>query len=530
MFRSGDPAMIPPHKFHLLVNMRRTPGGMIARPGLALEFDTGIQECIDGLTEDAGLHGSALMLYPGAQAGPQANAATFAAIFPDSSDAYDEFVFALYGTASTTPGTNSPVLAFDESVDYLGPDIMSRPFVFRGQAVQFALVDRSGTPTVALLGISLPQRSLLQASACQTGNAPLPACPGASGLASGAWPYQYPVGSVEVLAYFDNPFASGSWRPDATDTVNPLASADEVIDMILTMRERIDDLRTGTSGVGEVLYFVARQTVAGPIEKRKLVRWDGSQQTNEAVTIPDDVRPGLSSQAYGPYLASAGPSGSAEDWAAYRNEGGSWTVIGGAGWTVGLGADDYSAPVFLARALSWGGRGHLLAYGTYPIGQNFVHCWPQAASEFDARRSFRSCTLSDGADVYLPVTDCLVVGPYCYAVGARISGPGGFKVLVGDFRDPLNPVPGSPFDVSRVTSPLNFIWLQEIGGRAYVGGEFLGGPNDSEPIITHRVYDVTDPASFQLVYRNDSSLIGLSRGALPAVPSDDDGGEGFQAS
>jgi hypothetical protein len=78
MFRSGDPATTPPHKFHLLVNMRKTPGGSITRPGLALEYNTGVQECINGLTEDGGPDGAGagggglgggLILYPGAGGG-----------------------------------------------------------------------------------------------------------------------------------------------------------------------------------------------------------------------------------------------------------------------------------------------------------------------------------------------------------------------------------------------------------------------------------------------------------------------------
>lgn len=49
IFRAGDPATTPPHKQHLAVNVRITPGGMITRPGMSQEFDTGTAECIDGL-------------------------------------------------------------------------------------------------------------------------------------------------------------------------------------------------------------------------------------------------------------------------------------------------------------------------------------------------------------------------------------------------------------------------------------------------------------------------------------------------
>lgn len=561
MFRSGDPATIPPHKFHLLVNMRRTPGGTITRPGLALEFDTGVQECIDGLTEDAGEQGGALMLYPGAESRPGNGSpnfvpATFRAIFPDSSVDYSEFAFAVYGPASAVRGNQSPVLAYSTlGGGYMGPTFLSRPFVFRGQSVQFAMVDRSGTDTVALLGINLAPRSFLQASDCwrdtaRPNDGTTPSCPGLAGDPTPPglndpplWPFQHPIGSVGVLAYFDNPFpAGGAWTPDAAD----------VIDQILTRQERVDDVLTGTSGVSEVLYFVARQDVAGPIRKRFLIRWDGALQTTEAITIPDDLPVALSEQAYGPYLGSAGPNASATDWAAFKTEAGAWSIIGGVGWTLGAAQGDRDTAFFLPRALSWGGKGHLITYGEYRCSVvtfgDYVVCSPQAATEFPQLLAsascspLRSCELSDPPVVW----DALVSGLFCYVLGRG----GDRRLYVGSFLTPLFSVPpfangvklsdtpGAPSD----TTPE--LWIQSSGGRVYVGGRFTGFNPETQAadVDHHGVYDVTDPTAVFNVYRveeteqlEDSGEGGhqaerYSRGALPAVPNDDTGGQGFQAS
>ncbi len=546
MFRSGDPATIPPHKFHLLVNMRRTPAGMVTRPGLTLVFNTGVEECINGLTEDAGEQGGAIMLYPGAD--PASNAATFRAIFPESSIDYSEFAFALYGPASVVRGTASPVLAYSTGGAYLGPPWLSRPFIFRGQAVQFATVDRSGTQTVALLGIELAARSFLQASDCfrtALGPALTPACPGVAGQATPPtndpplWPYQHPVGSVGVLAYFTNPFtATTAWDIDEFPGITY-----PPIDMILTMPERGDDALTGTPGVSEILYFIAVQNDAGTI-KRKLVRWDGVLQSTELVTIPDDLQVAIMAQTYGPILGSAAADASAGDWGAVRGEAGTWTVIGGAGWTpIGAAIGDYSpTPAFTPRGLSWGGKGHLLSSGRWVsaafVSSPFIYCHPQGATEFLALRGSRSCTPYQGSsddDDMAPV-DAVVVGQFCYVLG--FSAATKDFLCVGDFTSPLAHVV-APVQLSSASSSPSQIWIQAVGGRVYVGGKFedwnpeTGAADDPH----HGVYDVTDPTAIFNVYRvteseqtNDAVGERYSRGALPAVPNDETGGQGFQAS
>jgi hypothetical protein len=577
MFRSGDPSVTPPHKFHLLVNMRRTPAGAITRPGLTLEFDTGVQECIDGLTEDAGENASALLLYPGATAipsngTPNHNPATFRSVFPGTSDVYSEFSLALYGPASTTRGNMSPVLAFNApGTGYSGPLYLSRPFLFRGQVVQFALVDRNGVDTVALVGINLARRSFLQASDCwrdttrpYEGSPPTtPICPGLAGLPAVAgddpplWPYQHPVDSVNVLVYFDNPFApplppSTFWHIWAASTdpaIFPSISS-LVVESIITMQERIDNVQTGVAGVGEVLYFAV---VAPATFDYRIVRWDGAVQTNDYVLPPGMVVSFMSKTNVGPYLVQNATS-------AKRLENGTWAVGGGLLYTVGTGPDDYliGGPT-IRKALSWGGIGVAVGDGASggayrcpdPVlgpGFGFTnHVHPQTATGWDSRRSARVATLDDrcpaeGTFVFVTI-DAVICGSRIYAIAGRIGGPeSAFSVLIGDFNNPLIPVIPGGLKVSRSGFVPQTLWIQEVGGRVYVGGKFDSWDpitQAAEPgIVHHGVYDVTDlPATIFAAYRVDATdqdfddePTRYSQGCLPGLPNDDNGGEGFQGS
>jgi len=51
MNRSADPASIPPDQFHLQVNVRLTPAGMLDRPGGNTEYDSLTADCITGMIE-----------------------------------------------------------------------------------------------------------------------------------------------------------------------------------------------------------------------------------------------------------------------------------------------------------------------------------------------------------------------------------------------------------------------------------------------------------------------------------------------
>lgn len=578
MFRAGDPATIPPHKFHLLVNMRRTPAGMITRPGLTLEFDTGVRECINGLTEDAGEQGGAVMLYPGASFragnGTSAfNAATFRAVFPDSSTSYSEYVFTLYGLAATQRGNTSPVAWYPNAP---GPTILSRPFLFRGQAVQFFLVDRNGTPTVALGGLNLPQRSFLQAADCWRDSArpndgTSPSCPGAAGQPTPVdpqepplWPYQHPIGTIGILTYFDNPFPTDApWSPDASIGASGLFLSNpfRIVDLILSRQERIDDPLALTAGVSEVLYFVAMR-FNGFVLERRLVRWDGVQQTNEFTAIPDDSdRPALVNGTYGPVLISQGTNGDANDWAARRKDDGTWEVIGGIGTVFGAAVGDYLNNAnhgFLERGVAWGGKTHGITFGEYQCALasagSFIHAHPEGAMEFDAALATRSCTpLHDCADANpLVAIDAALAGSFLYVIAYNAAGD--VFLCVGDFLDPLVPVTprvrlttaslSLPNDVPPTGVPT--MWVQAVGSRVYVGGKFNHDPSlGAADAAHHGVYDVTNPTGIFMTYRvyeteqpEDAGDWGdgpkvferYSYGALPAVPNDDTGGQGFQPS
>lgn len=536
MFRSGDPATIPPHKFHLLANMRRTTAGTITRPGLSLEFDTGIQECINGLTEDPGLQGGALMLYPGNI--PSSNAATFRAIFPDASMTYSEFVSSLYGPA-TQSAAKSPVV--QGLAGYVAastePVPESSPFLFRGQAHYFARVDRNGVPLqLALIAMELPERSFLQASNCwlQEQSGVVPACPGPAGIvAPPQWfPFQHPIGSAGVVTYIDSPFAAnGIWINDQF--------LDR--DQIVASPERIDDTLTGQSGVSEVLYFLV---IDDPTNEVRLLRWDGAQQTTEQVTVPigatPDFKPVLGLTAVGPFMAACGDIIPLHNWAAYRNEAGSWVTI--AGCSVG-DVQSYGP------ALSWGGRGQLVVRqsGTGGCGEyGNVTAFQQGAANFDTPSCVAIASSSESDSSVDLLFGAVVVGASLYALanvshaatGLTILGRGSFLTGLPTgyviLRHPGDGASG-PF------------WIQAVGDRVYVGGRF--GRDVVAGVVSaprHAVYDVTDVEAVIVAcaaFNGGSSSVfpvydvlatnepgSISQGALPAVPNDDHGGEGFQAS
>lgn len=553
MFRAGDPAIVPPQKFHVLVNMRVEPMGLITRPGLALEFDTGVQECINGLTEDAGEQGGAIMLYPGAtgvQANgtPGFNSATFRAIFPDSSIDYSEYVYVPYGLPATDRGTLSPVLAYIQSAE-----LFERPFIFRGQAVQFKFVQRNGVDTVALLGMNLPGRAFLQAADCSrlafgpgdnfsTGGP----CPGVSGMARPAsptaqplWPYDYPVGSSNVLVYFDSPWFPDFWQPDGT---SPALIAG--VEFFLTRQERINDPLTGLSGVSEVLYFIAVNGVM-----RKLVRWDGAQQTTEAIAIPDGVQPVIGDQTYGPYLAatdSTAGGGGPNDWAGVRGPSGSWSVIGGVDAIPAGIFYPLSGLVGATIGRTWAGLGHVFVQLYYEDRLSVTDI------AFAKLQVFRQGT-ADFNTVALTIVDVNCELPCAVGFGliaAVISADLAYALVEGGAEASFSYlvwgslVTGLAGPAAIPLGQSSFLWLQVIGGRVYLGGPFQQwnpASGFAEPgVIHHGVYDVTDPTSIFNVYRVTETAqledagyapgARYSHGALSAVPNDDTGGEGFQAS
>jgi hypothetical protein len=316
-----------------------------------------------------------------------------------------------------------------------------------------------------------------------------------------------------------------------------------------------------------VLYFVARRDNSGT-DERVLVRWDGAQQTTEYDAIPDDLRVAIGEQAYGPYLASGDLAGGPGDWAAYRKDDSTWQAIGGLGWTLAVGPDVYLTSFFHDRGLSWGGKGQVVSYGEFGFGPatagDYVHVHEQLETEFDADIDNVTCRPVEDGEKALPpyVFDSVVSGTYCYVLCSRAGGgplPTGARHLgVGDFSNPSSPVIALGDGMSSLkmsNAKAGFLagdepelWIQAIGGRVYVGGEFT----DWDPVLQatdgglshHGVYDVTNPgedgSGIFAVYRiaetdqlEDSDGFieeRYSKGALPAVPNDEHGGQGFQAS
>lgn len=555
MYRSGDPATIPPHRFHLLVNMRRQPQGLVTRPGLVSVFNTGVEECITGLTEDPGPQGGAVVLFPGAEPGTSGadprNAASFRAVFPDASIDYSEFVEVLHGPANQTaiPHLKSPVVSFTVA-DSSGPVVLSRPFLFRGQAVQFALVDKSGTDTVALIALHFPERSRKAADNCVRSSGGNSGSPSDCAAALGGpqigefFPFQWPVGSAGVIVYFDNPFpATDPWFPDGSKPLNT-----DAVDEILVLQERYDDALTGAPGVGEVLYFVAYQDTGGH-RKRRLVKWSGSTQTVEYSAIPDDVRVALTESAYGPVLVSGALSGGAADFAAARKADGTWQTF-----THGLLFNAANTrEFFFDRGVSWGGKAFGCHYGNGAAAQfnGFIFLEQQAATDF----SGGTVRLADAEESNYPTTvEVVVAGQFAYAISvwSNSGGPasGYYALSIGDFQNPGTPVlgsgtgsgglrlTGSGYDLDFTTHPPD-LWLQNCAGHVLVGGHFKGFSPESQAADNdhHGVYDVTNPLGVFAVYKvydtdqpRDQNDERFSYGALPSVPADETGGEGFQPS
>lgn len=552
MYRSGDPATIPPHRFHLLVNMRRQPQGLVTRPGLVSVFNTGVEECITGLTEDPGQQGGAVVLFPGAEPGTSGadprNAASFRAVFPQASIDYSEFVEVLHGPANqTVPHLRSPVVSFTVNASS-GPTVLSRPFLFRGQAVQFALVDKQGTNTVALIALHFPERSRKAADNCVRSSGGNSVSPSDCSAAAGGpqlgefFPFQWPVGSAGVIVYFDNPFpATDPWFPDGSTPLNT-----DAVDQVLVLQERYDDALTGTPGVGEVLYFVAYQDTGGH-RKRRLVKWNGSTQTVEYTAIPDDRRVALTEWSGGPVLASAG-TGTA-DFAAIRKEDGTWSTLAG-GFLFPGGK---SRELFFDRGVTWGGKAYVCYYGNGLGAQfnGFIYLEQQSTTRFNGTE----VRLADAEETNYPtVVEVVVAGQFAYAISVWSSGPGpasGYYALsIGDFQNPTIPVLGAGtgsggvrltstgYDLDFTTHPPE-LWMQNCAGRVLVGGHFKGYSPESAAADNdhHGVYDVTNPLNIFAVYKvydtdqpRDQNDERFSYGALVSVPADETGGEGFQPS
>lgn len=489
MYRAGDPVTIPPHKFHLLVNMRVQPEGLLTRPGLETQFDTGVEECIDGITE-ANDAGSTLLLWPGALSpGSDRNAASFRVIFAGQSTTYSEFMFVLTDTPAAAVNVASPVLQPPYYQDAGNLDPWQEPFFFRGQLCAIQSVS-----SLAIVVINLPERYRVQANDCLRNTTPdAGSCTGQSQL--GLWPYGVPIAATTLLTLIECPLTD--WQPEA----------------IVAFNERDDHPLTGEPGVHEMLYLLAlgRNADAG---KRRLLKFDGTTWSVE-FTLPDGLldNVALGGQTYGPYLVA---SGTADDWSAYRKDDGTWATIAGLGgppidpsWTLGN---------MLKRGITYDGVQGVVVSAVYTLSvTNFsaVHVLSQDTTDVNTN-GLTVFKIEDGDPIHL--WDWAQSSGLVYAIGDYRGNVTLFCSNDPDISTPLGDRNGDPI-----------IWIQEVGGRVYVGGKFINYDPVAQAadggVTRHGVYDVTDPTAIALIYEvknseqaDDALADRYSLGCLPTFP------------
>jgi len=347
IFRSGDPATIPPNKHHLVVNCRITPAGMKTRPGLSLLHSTGVSECVVALTGDEE-ELSALLLYPGAVEGPgltpPLNAMTFRAIWPRGGDlTYSEYAAVGFGSPSKTPGALSKVieplalasvhtvvqptiqLDFYYGCTAMLPNLLAEPtdppdpltcppFLLNGRVHAFMVMPKPDAedqwgPAIALVAMDLPGRTRELASDAQRGT-------GTAGLVGDPatlFPFDDPLGTSQVVFYPQNPFAN--------EAINCVMD-------VLVWSDRRDDPTPGQEanvGVRELLFMLVLGT-AGTVA---VVRWDGVAETLIETIFGLDLSalpPLIGAQAHGPFVV-ASTGGALGDYAGYLSEGGAWIEL-----------------------------------------------------------------------------------------------------------------------------------------------------------------------------------------------------------
>jgi len=518
IFRAGDPATVPPHKHHLVVNARITPGGLFSRPGLVPVHDTTVSECIVGLTEFP-QSGGGMILWPGCgdsagNGNGPLNPVSMRRIFPAESESYSEYVFAVYGALGQPACTSHPIVDFGTGVGW-GSQRGQRPFIYRGQIHYFGLslvqAPAGGftSSPVSLLTFDLPPASgmlgtnLYRYRCCFYANGT--AAPYVSGQPcppGTEWPRGHPFSSARHVVSLP---------------AQPWTGEDGGVETVLTMAERSDEVLDGDTTVDESAYVV----MVSATGKSKLYRWDGHTLAEETLAIADFTVGGRAHSvrlAYGGSgntmaLALSGTPG--KFWA--RDEAGAWGPLtahaldggafyplhgfswAGTSYFLGIGATD--KPILLSRAAG----AMVLAHDFFAVGGYEAH----------------------------DVSHIAQLGPSVYML---LKGAGAYTYLparVLRFNLSTGLVVGAPL-VLRSTSETDeygaFLWLQVCGTTVYCGGLFQWDLvlDAAEPENAHCVYNITDPSAPVLVYRTYGTEVAAyesdgdrySMGALPFVPAE----------
>jgi len=531
IYRAGDPATIPPHKFHMLVNVRLTPSGMTNRPGLTLEYDTGVKECIDGLT---GLDtpGAELLLWPGASgSSPNRNAATFRKVRPLATGYPSEFEFVeleapATAAATLTPMVTPPLRTYGATPgDDTFPFI--EPFFFRGKLCVMDYQRSAGGAQInslpyRIFALSLPKQSGKAANDCMRKTAwATPPCPATPNLTGTLWPRGDPIGAALLMTDFPGIYNATDW----------------MIESFAVANERDDDLLTAEVGIHEFLYVLMLGRPGGAlVGERRLLRYTGSTWLLE-FTPPDNLAnddPTYSCVAlgigrYGPFLVS---SDSTDDWSATKGADGIYTTGGGptAPDIVGFTEEGvWSGRQLDRRGFLFEGVPAVVYSGNRPatelatqnegvfvITQNssgdfetiphIVH-----TEEFGSNGPFnvRDHKIAQGTVYVLATDEFDATGEAYVNVGADV-----------DPRDERTIRLVAAGDASE-------LWLQSLGGRILVGGRCNFDPilNAVEPNTAHAIYDITDPDNLRLLYRvytiqqtDDAVAERYSFGCLPSFP------------
>lgn len=561
MYRAGDPATIPPHKHHLLVNMRIRPGGMVTRPGMEEIHDTGVSECIEGVTEIGGAgtpSGAALALMPGMPMGGAhlRNNVTFRLIYPSAPSSnwadfyspppevtYSEFLFVLWGPAATDNQTLSPVVV--PGAYGIAPPTnfeSSKAFIHNGMACMwFRLTDTedpplgTGDPNWVLLELPFSSRSFKHAHEClRAVDAwdPLPKpCPlesyeiGDTGFfRTNLWPGSYPLTTVRAIYWPQNPWPGYDWKP----LHMPYA-----LEKHVNIPERVDDPVTGEPGLAEALYFIASNTdLSSPDYGRMvLIKWNGVTQKTEYVIPANYTLATMGLQQYGPFLVGNKDTGGNDigwNYFAQRGETGAWSVLP-------EGVEFHSPEVFTKsniRAVApYKGRARVVASGTWDDGSNnYKGVWVFEAT--DTHLHALTGVLWAGPPLTYAFDDfeeAIVSKNRIYALGPAVVDPEfSLEPIPGFISIPRNPaVTSIPVEERNIVSPglmrawpgggagyeLNTsVWLVAVSGRVYAGGSFA----PEEEVGYHAVYDITMPPNG---YRNPVYLELLDEeDTVPPIP------------
>lgn len=534
IFRAGDPATIPPHKHHQVINARITPGGLFSRPGLASEYNTGIEECIQGITEFTRF-GGGFMIWPGCTAsqgngnGPE-EAVSMRLVFPLVSNVYSEYVFFVDGDLDPVACAVQPIVDF--SATYLtGPPIhyATAPFIHDGQVHFWKTTDagiiecwRVAMPEAA--GVQGEDRYRHRCCSDLDGDtdpsyvAPAVCPPGS------AWPHGHPISIAEKVFELPDPAVAFG------------ASFDASVAGAISVAERSDEVLDGAAVVRESLYVLVAAVDPGAptVTKTKLYRWNGVTRTEETVTF-DDFDTATDGREYTVEITG---SGSGSGLCVFF---GGAAATGGVAWmrdddgiwadTPGLVITATPEDFFPKFGFHWAGVPYFLGLSAAGGATYALYLAKWNGTDFELDRDISALL---GSEISF-VSHVVQVGPSLYILAWGDGTASFVPTAVIHYDIPSEQVigiltinPGADADAFN-----QYLWLQASSTSVYLGGKFSNDVVLQAPELEecHAIYDVTDttaPGVLYRVYASDQleyDGITYSQGALPLIPASEGTGE-----